>query len=344
MRLNKRINFYVGVLITIVTCCTLLGAQTSRVSAQASSPQAFTLNVVTFNTQNGFSNSDGRCEAGQRPQAIARYLVENQIDVLFLQETGCTNKLVDLWEDAIDANVDSFESGYINKKLAILSRIPMERNASGAILKIDSSTYAGDRKTQTVRIIKNNQPIRLFNIHPHNFCSEQEPIFSFINQFMQEQVPSIVAGDFNSNTNNFLQCALKIDVQYFRSCAVPDSCPRSTTGNGSVGNNPIDHILVTKTSATHTGGIITSKSLNESGALGGVSDHWPVEASLQFSPKAPATPPTAIRGDFTGDRIVNLFDYNAFLPHFNTVNARYSLVGDSAVDIYDYNELLRLLR
>ncbi|MBP9691072.1 metallophosphoesterase [Candidatus Woesebacteria bacterium] len=57
-----------------------------------------------------------------------------------------------------------------------------------------------------------------------------------------------------------------------------------------------------------------------------------------------APPPTVKRGDFTGDGLVNLFDYNAFLPHFNTVNAQYSLVGDSAVDIYDYNELLRLLR
>lgn len=54
--------------------------------------------------------------------------------------------------------------------------------------------------------------------------------------------------------------------------------------------------------------------------------------------------PTPVVGDFTGDSLVNMTDYNLFVSHLGTTNVQYNLTGTNEIDLYDFNELLKKLR
>lgn len=299
------------------------------------------IKVLTFNVLNGFSNSSGKCGKSSRSANLVQYLKENAIDVVFLQEAGCSSALADQWGEAVGGSIDVIESSYINKKMAILSRIPMERNADGTIRNSDSVQYAGDRKTQSVRIKKDTTFIRLFNIHPHNFCSEQSSIFDFINQFTSENVPYIIAGDFNSTNVSLGECVAQLDTRFARTCAADRACPRSTTGGNSVGFNPIDHIMVLKSAGTVESSVLAGRCLNGTALLESISDHWPVEAIVKITLRSVKT------GDLNDDGVIDIYDYNIFLEVFGHTGTPGFHPGDiiknGIIDIYDYNELLKAL-
>lgn len=60
---------------------------------------------------------------------------------------------------------------------------------------------------------------------------------------------------------------------------------------------------------------------------------------------SPTPAPSLIRGDFNGDQLVNLLDYQALIGAIHSAQSHFSLIGsDDYVDLYDYNELLKLVR
>lgn len=307
--------------------------------------QDISLSVFTYNVLESFSDNDGKCSESNRVRAIAQYLTENNVQIVFLQETGCVEVLKKLWEKSSGATIDSIESHYINKKLAILSKLPMERDSNGSIKQADSAVYAGDRKTQSVRVLVGNQYVRLFNVHPHNFCSEQNNILQFMHLFSGENVPQIIAGDFNSTSLALQTCLADIDTLFVRTCQVPGSCPSSSSSSRP---NPIDQIFATRSRGSYMGEIVTHRVLNGLATFDNVSDHWPVEANIRFVSQQPPTPTLAptlpSRGDFNKDGMISILDYALLTRALHTTNASLNLTGsDTFIDLYDYNEFLKLL-
>jgi predicted phosphodiesterase len=70
----------------------------------------------------------------------------------------------------------------------------------------------------------------------------------------------------------------------------------------------------------------------------------PTPPSIPTPLPSPTPPSAPVRGDFNGDRLVNLLDYQKLVLTLHTTQATYSLVApDNYVDLYDYNEFLKLV-
>lgn len=306
-------------------------APTASTLDTAHAAEPLTVKAFTYNILGSFSGSDGKCGEGTRVRTIAQYVHDNDIEVVFLQEAGCSRVLAAAWGKLAGTQIDYIETSYINKQLAILSKLPMERSSAGGIIREDSPVFAGDRRTQSVRIKKNNQYIRLFNIHPQNFCNSATPILSFIEKFNAENVPGIIGGDYNSGNGNIPVCVPDIDQRLVRDCTATGVC---------LGG--IDHVWA-KSSQSLVANVVEFKRHSKDGIFKGMSDHEPVEAVVRFEPRA-ADP--AVRGDFNGDGVVTLLDHTLFTPVLHTSNSRFALTGTDGnyIDLYDYNELLKLLQ
>ncbi|MBP7875428.1 hypothetical protein KA012_00340 [Candidatus Woesebacteria bacterium] len=61
------------------------------------------------------------------------------------------------------------------------------------------------------------------------------------------------------------------------------------------------------------------------------------------APTSTPSPLPPIRGDFNGDRTVDLNDMTLLILHLNSANATYNLTEPATIDLYDINELLKLL-
>lgn len=262
------------------------------IEIQTSQSNTLEMKVMTYNILGSFSDADNDCDKNEkRALNIAKFLTENNYDIIFLQESGCNSVLESMWEKESGKSIDRIDSNYINKQLGILSRYPMEKDLNGKIIYSDSQTYAGDRKTQSVKITTPLGQIRLFNIHPHNFCDEQTHIWQFVSSFNSEKIPHIMGGDYNSGLLS--ACYPDINLRYIQTCPIDKTCfPSSGRSSSTKLTNPIDHIIFSNNIPTMQFSHITSASLNGTNSFRNLSDHWPVVATVKLIKVTPTPNPT----------------------------------------------------
>ncbi len=312
--------------------------------------QGSELNIMTYNIGDD-SNVCEDCDPNERMRALKDNWLASQSDVIGLQEVWLRNKgKTELKADMraliplITNDYSYVYRGHADDSLTTIGQPNQGYDYANMIISrfpIEMGTYKervidlnpGDRESQryfiSAVISSPYGKVRVFNIHTRameaGFGVQQAA--QFIADVTREDpnMPYIILGDFNQEIRyvkeRLSSSAYGLNINL--GCAAGGSC---TTGR-------IDHIFA----SNHVIPLNKCLGTNRANGIQISATHSPVLGSIRF------TAPVAKTGDFNGDNKVDIFDYNAFLPHFNTTNAKYSLTGDAKVDLFDYNELLKLL-
>jgi endonuclease/exonuclease/phosphatase family metal-dependent hydrolase len=265
--------------------------------------------------------------ANERMERLSNIIIDNNVDVVGLQEVRSQN-IYNLLLNKLNSKGYPMHGIYSGENIsdhigkAILSKYPLEDYSIHDSQR--DNDYVPIGKIQSARIIFNNLPIRIFNVHL-NFCGTSQNSNDKLIELSLEKKQTenlILLGDFNtrkkrnSDGSIDLEACLPKLLKFTTDSCIPHKTDLScwTTVDYTVRTDlpdepaGVDHILYEKNSgwypeeSYYISPEITHAPFNNQFFT--ISDHLPIISKLSLN-KIP------IKGDFDGDGKIDIatFDF-----------------------------------